>query len=90
VEALARHAPELELTGLAAGFHAVLRLPDGADEEELVAAAGERSVALYGMSRYRAGGETDPPMLVLGFGNLAESSIERGIAAVGDLLRGRA
>jgi DNA-binding transcriptional MocR family regulator len=41
------------------------------------------------MSRYRAGGETDPPMLVLGFGNLSESSIERGLAAVSDLLRGR-
>jgi GntR family transcriptional regulator/MocR family aminotransferase len=89
VDALARHAPELELTGLAAGFHAVLRLPEGADEEEVVAAARERSVALYGMSRYRAGGETDPPMLVLGFGNLSESSIERGLAAVSDLLRGR-
>jgi GntR family transcriptional regulator/MocR family aminotransferase len=90
VGALARHAPELELTGLAAGFHAVVRLPEGANEEEVVAAARERSVGLYGMARYRADGETDPPMLVLGFGNLAESSIERGIAAVADLLRGRA
>jgi GntR family transcriptional regulator/MocR family aminotransferase len=90
VGALAQHAPELELTGLAAGFHAVVRLPEGADEEEVVAAARERSVALYGMARYRADGEKDPPMLVLGFGNLAESSIERGIAPVADLLRGRA
>jgi GntR family transcriptional regulator/MocR family aminotransferase len=88
VDALARHAPELELTGLAAGFHAVLRLPEGADEQDVVAAARERSVGLYGMSRYRADGQTDPPMLVLGFGNLAENSIERGLAAVGDLLRG--
>jgi hypothetical protein len=39
------------------------------------------------MSRYRASGETTPPMLVLGFGDVAESSTERGIAAVGDLLR---
>ena len=42
------------------------------------------------MSRYRAGGETDPPKLVLGFGNCHASAIERGIAAVGDLLQGRA
>jgi GntR family transcriptional regulator / MocR family aminotransferase len=40
------------------------------------------------MSRYRAAGATAPPQLVLGFGNLREAAIERGIAAVGDLLRG--
>jgi GntR family transcriptional regulator/MocR family aminotransferase len=90
VDALARHAPDVELTGLAAGFHAVVRLPDGTDEEAVIAAARERSVGLVGMSRYRAAGETDPPMLVLGFGNVAASSIERGIAAVGDLLQGHA
>jgi GntR family transcriptional regulator/MocR family aminotransferase len=90
VGALAQHAPELELTGLAAGFHAVVRLPEGTDEEEVVAVARERSVALYGMARYRADGEKDPPMLVLGFGNLAVSAIERGIATVADLLRGPA
>ena len=32
IAALAEHAPSVELTGLAAGFHAVVRLPDGADE----------------------------------------------------------
>src|SRR5262249_37982375 len=89
-DALARHAPEIELTGLAAGFHAVARLPEGVDESAVVAAARERSVALYGMSRYRAGGETEPPMLVLGYGNLDGGGSGRGIAAVGDLLRGRA
>jgi GntR family transcriptional regulator/MocR family aminotransferase len=86
VDALARHAPGVELTGLAAGFHAVVGLPDKADENAVVAAAAERSVGLYGMSRYRADGETVPPMLVLGFGNVPESSIDRGIAAIGDLL----
>jgi GntR family transcriptional regulator/MocR family aminotransferase len=89
-DALARHAPEVELTGLAAGFHAVLRLPAGVDEDAVVAAARERGVGLYGMGRYRAGGETEPPMLVLGYGNVAAGGIERGIAAVADLLGGRA
>ncbi len=88
VDALARHAPEVELGGLAAGFHAVARLPDTADEQAVVAAARERSIGLYGMSRYRSSGAAGPPALVLGFGNLSESSIERGIDAVGDLLRG--
>ncbi len=39
------------------------------------------------MSAYRFDGATTPPRLVLGFGNLTEQAIERGIAAVGDLLR---
>jgi DNA-binding transcriptional MocR family regulator len=38
------------------------------------------------MSGYRAT-SSGPPALVLGFGNLSEARIERGIAAVADLLR---
>jgi GntR family transcriptional regulator/MocR family aminotransferase len=87
VAALARHAPAVELGGLAAGFHAVAPLPAGSSEPAVVAAARERSIGLYGMSRYRSTGATHPPELVLGFGNLSESAIERGIAAIGDLLR---
>src|SRR5205814_8991457 len=53
-EALARDAPGVELSGLAAGFHAVAHLPDGLQERAVVTAALERSIGLYGMSRYRA------------------------------------
>jgi GntR family transcriptional regulator / MocR family aminotransferase len=86
VASLARHAPQVELRGLAAGFHAVAYLPDSLSEPEVVAAARARSVGLYGMSRYRSSGATSPPRLVLGFGNLREGAIARGIAAIGDLL----
>ena len=86
---LAEQAPDVELHGAAAGFHAVARLPSGAGAEEtIVAAARARSIGLYGMGEYRANGETSPPELVLGFGNLSEESVERGITAIGDLLRG--
>lgn len=87
VESLARHAPQVRLTGLAAGFHAVAHLPDGADEHRVVELALERSVGLYGMSLLRADRATTPPQLVLGFGNLGERAIETGIATVADLLR---
>jgi GntR family transcriptional regulator/MocR family aminotransferase len=85
-DALARHAPEVRLTGLSAGFHAVARLPEGADEAAVTTAARERSVGLYGMSRYRMNGAFEPPELVLGFGNLSDGAVQRGIAAVSDLL----
>ena len=87
VDALARHAPGLRLTGLAAGFHAVAHLPASADEQALVAAARERSVGLYAMGGHRSNPSPAPPQLVLGFGHINERAIEPGIAAVSDLLR---
>ena len=85
-DALARHAPQVRLSGLAAGFHAVAHLPVSAAEQAVIAAARERSVGLYGMSAFRSDGATAPPRLILGFGNTSERSIRAGIAAVGDLL----
>ncbi len=86
VDALAQHAPDVRLRGLAAGFHAVAQLPDGVDEQAVVAEALRRRVGLYGMSDYRASGASEPAELVLGFGNLRQSAIRQGIEAVGELL----
>ncbi|MER5598134.1 PLP-dependent aminotransferase family protein [Streptomyces sp. NPDC002265] len=52
VEALAARAPHIEVTGVAAGLHAVLRLPDGT-ERSTVEAAGRRGVALDGLAAFR-------------------------------------
>ncbi len=87
IDSLADHAPQVELTGLAAGFHAVARLPAGSDERAIAAAARERSVGLYPMADYRLGTVAGPPELVLGFGTLSEESIARGIRTIADLLR---
>jgi GntR family transcriptional regulator/MocR family aminotransferase len=87
VDALAERVPELQLTGLAAGFHAVLHLPAGADETAVIERARERSIGLHGMSEYRLDGSREPPQLVVGFGNVSESAIRRGIEAIAPLLR---
>jgi len=87
IEALGRHAPEVRLTGLAAGFHAVAHLPAAADEDAVVAQARRRGVGLYGMRAFRAVGGDAPPQLVLGFSLVGERAIEAGVAAVADLLR---
>ena len=86
VATLAEYAPHVALHGLAAGFHAVTHLRDGADERAIVEAARDRSIGLYGMSSYRPSGSAGPPQLVLGFGNLTEAAIARGIATIADLL----
>lgn len=87
VRTLKTLAPEVELRGLAAGFHAVAHLPAAADEQAVITQARARLVGVYGMSRYRASGNTRPPELVLGFGNSSEAEIERGIASISDLLQ---
>jgi len=86
IAALAQHAPGIRLTGLAAGFHAVAHLPATANERDVVAAARERRVGLYGMGMFRAAPVAGRPQLVLGFGQIGERAIEPGIAAVADLL----
>jgi len=50
--ALAEHAPHIEPTGIAAGLHAVLRLPPGT-EASTVKAAASHGIALDGLADYR-------------------------------------
>ena len=90
IEAVDEFLPHAKLHGLAAGCHAVLRLPAGADEAKVVAAAKERSVEVRGLSEYCFGGTEfsarTPPGLVLGFGNINESRIRRGIHLLAEVI----
>lgn len=88
VSTLAAHAPEVRVTGLAAGFHAVAHLPSGVTEASVVAGARERQVGLYGMSTYRSTHDPSPAQLILGFGNTSQHEIRTGITVIADLLRG--
>jgi GntR family transcriptional regulator/MocR family aminotransferase len=85
IATLAEHAPGVALHGLAAGFHGVAQLAPDADERAIVEQARDRSIGLYGLNEYRLGGGGGPPQLVVGFGNLSEPAIVRGITAISDL-----
>jgi GntR family transcriptional regulator/MocR family aminotransferase len=87
VAAVARWTPQLRVSGLAAGFHAVLHLPAGSDEQALVARARERGLGIGAMSRYSATGDASDPRLVLGFGNTSPESIEQGIRMLAEVMR---
>ncbi|MFC5661103.1 PLP-dependent aminotransferase family protein, partial [Streptomyces nogalater] len=52
VAALAERAPHIGVTGIAAGLHAVLRLPSGT-EQTVVEAAARRGIALDGLAAFR-------------------------------------
>ncbi|HVT70263.1 MAG TPA: aminotransferase class I/II-fold pyridoxal phosphate-dependent enzyme [Trebonia sp.] len=67
VAALARDAPGVRLTGIAAGLHAVAELPAGQAEEDVVARAAARGLALHGLGRYALREHTHGAALVVGY-----------------------
>jgi GntR family transcriptional regulator/MocR family aminotransferase len=82
------------LQGLAAGCHALLRLPDGTSERAVVATAATMGVRVNGLEHYRfvaADVEPEPdrrpPALVLGFGNVSEHQIRDGIRTLAEAVR---
>ena len=88
--ALARHAPMLQMAGIAAGGHALVRMPsDGADEHEVIMRAALAGLALDGLTGYRVGDAAAEPLgpaLVIGYGTPAGRSYRAAVAALGDFL----
>ncbi|QHY97699.1 HTH-type transcriptional regulatory protein GabR [Streptomyces sp. S4.7] len=75
VEALAEHAPESRVTGIAAGLHAVVELPPGTDERTAIQAAAWEGLAVQGLSAFRH--PSVPPgreALVVGYGAPTDSA----------------
>ncbi|MYW68422.1 aminotransferase class I/II-fold pyridoxal phosphate-dependent enzyme [Streptomyces sp. SID8379] len=73
IAALAERAPSVRVTGIAAGLHAVLRLPPGT-EQSVVRAAAWQGLSLVGLSSYRHGDAGGAPLdaLVVGYGTPAD------------------
>ena len=69
VAEVARRAPHVHATGIAAGLHVLLRLPHGTEGATL-RAADWRGLALHGLRRYRHPAATveQPDALVVGYG----------------------
>lgn len=65
--------PDARVSGAAAGTYALVHLPEGVDEQGVLSAAAARGIALEGLA--------DPPRagLVLGYANVPEPAIERGV-----------
>ncbi|WP_231629280.1 aminotransferase-like domain-containing protein, partial [Streptomyces clavuligerus] len=82
VAALAEHAPDIRVSGIAAGLHAVLELPRGT-EPSVIRAAAWQGLALEGLSRFR---HPDAPdggdALVVGYGRPSDSAWPGALAAL--------
>src|SRR5262249_45375663 len=67
VTALRRQAPQVRVTGIAAGLHALLRLPSGPRGEDLRARAPPPRPARGGPGEARLGSPQAGPALVVGY-----------------------
>ncbi|WP_405896678.1 PLP-dependent aminotransferase family protein [Streptomyces sp. NBC_00727] len=87
--ALAEHVPGSEVSGVAAGLHAIARLPAGwGPEEEFAERAAGAGIAVRLLREYGAARPADDCVrLVLGYAHLAPADIVRGVRALAGLGR---
>jgi GntR family transcriptional regulator/MocR family aminotransferase len=77
--ALAEHAPSVEVSGIAAGLHALVHLA-GRDEAEVVEAAAERGLAAQGLADFTEPGHERGPALVIGYARPPEHAYTSTLA----------
>jgi GntR family transcriptional regulator/MocR family aminotransferase len=87
VGALAEQFPGPAVSGIAAGLHLVLDLPDDVDSAAVVAAAATRSVRVADLATYHAIPQQAGRGLVLGYGNLADSSVVEAVRQLAAAVR---
>jgi GntR family transcriptional regulator/MocR family aminotransferase len=85
VSAVADALPGARVSGAPAGLYATVLLPLAVDEDALIRAVAARGVGIEGLSPHAGAGHGQPG-LVLGFGNLAEAEIARGVQALGSCM----
>jgi GntR family transcriptional regulator / MocR family aminotransferase len=85
---LADRAPQVRLTGIAAGLHAVAELPDGQAEDEVIGRAAVKNLVVHGLGGFALGRHTKGPALVIGYatppGHSYTAAIARLCAAITD------
>jgi GntR family transcriptional regulator/MocR family aminotransferase len=88
IDALAARAPEVRLSGIAAGLHAVVELPGDVREQAVVARAAARGVAVEGLGEYALSARRRGPALLIGYaappGHGYTAAIARLTAAIQD------
>ncbi|SRR6266702_3405370 len=67
VAALRQQAPRVRITGIAAGLQALVELPDGLREDDLVARAAQRGLAIEGLTTYTVPGHQHRQAIVVGY-----------------------
>jgi GntR family transcriptional regulator / MocR family aminotransferase len=85
LEALARHLPWLEPSGVCAGLHLVTWLPPHLDEGAVVAAARRAGVGVDAIGPYRIT-NPGPGGLIFGYATVSERAIAEGVARLAQVI----
>ena len=80
---------DFTVSGENAGVHLLLHFHNGQTEEELIAAAAEKNVNVYGLSGYYVGERGDKKqqrdaVILLGYANMKEENIHRAAALLAE------
>lgn len=86
VAALTAALPRASVSGVAAGLHLVLHLPEGTDAAAVRSAAARRSVRVVELAGYHARPDRAPSGLVLGYGNLADSAVDEAVQLLAEAI----
>ena len=87
VQALARELPEAVVTGIAAGLHVTVELPEGYDAEAIRDEAARHRIVLNSMTDYREAPGAGSTTLMLGYGSVPEPAIEPGVRELAEVVR---
>jgi len=87
VSQLNRKVPEAAVTGIAAGLHVLVQLPAGVQEEDVVARAAARGLALQGLASCWTGGQELGPAVIVGYATPPAHSFSTAVARLCAVLR---
>jgi GntR family transcriptional regulator / MocR family aminotransferase len=88
--ALRQNAPQVHITGIAAGLHALLELPPGSIEDDLVTRAARQGIAVEGLQAYRCGEAEHVPAIVVGYAAPPQHALTNAIARLCAILNNTA
>jgi GntR family transcriptional regulator / MocR family aminotransferase len=84
VQALAEELPETTVSGIAAGLHATVALPESDDESAIVEEARRRRIEVGPMAENWADPRGRPPTLLLGYGQIQEAAMRPAVRALAE------
>jgi len=87
IGALATAVPEVRVVGIAAGLHALVRLPGGVSERDVVTRAAARGLAVHGLATTRAGEQDLGPALIVGYATPPPYAFSTAVARLCAALR---
>ena len=80
VAELRRRAPQAQVSGIAAGLHALVDLPPGLSEAEVIERARERGLGITGLANFHHGSTSHPEALVVGYAKPPEHAFTASVA----------